>query len=113
MPQKNRLKKKSDFDRVFKRGKKVVSDSFNLFYLLRKKQTVPRFGVVVSKKTEKSAVKRNKTRRMFKEVLRKIIPDIVEMGVDMVFFSSEKTQGKESIRISNEVKATLKGQGLL
>lgn len=69
LSKKNRLKKKKDFEAVFKTGRKHPLD----FFILRIKQTsndFNRFGIIVSKKVSKSAVKRNKIKRIISRILR-------------------------------------------
>ena len=66
---KNRLQKKKDFERVFAQGKGFRQD---LLFLKAAKNDLGtiRFGIVVSKKVSKSAVKRNKVKRRLREIIR-------------------------------------------
>ena len=84
---KNRLKKKHDFENVFKKGK-AVKGSF-LFIKYRKNELgVPRFGFVVSAKVARKAVERNKTRRILSEAVGGRISDLG--GHDIVVFAAGK-----------------------
>ena len=69
LPKKNRLQKKKDFERVFAQGKGFRQD---LLFLKAAKSDLEtlRFGIVVSKKVSKSAVKRNKVKRRLREIIR-------------------------------------------
>lgn len=82
LPQENRLKKKNDFDKVFKRGQGFKQD---FLYLKIRKNNLKssRFGFVVSKKFSKKAVIRNKIRRRLSELIRKKLPEI-EKRIDGV-----------------------------
>lgn len=61
-----------------------------LKYTTHPKRKTPRVAVVVSKKTHKSAVGRNRIRRRIYEIIRQKLPDI-EPNRDLVFiiFSAE------------------------
>ena len=69
-----RIKKQSDFDNLFKNGKKLYSSSFILFYL--KKDSI-KIGYSISKKHGK-AVKRNRIKRLLRSAFRNIKPMIKE-----------------------------------
>ena len=64
-----RLAKRSDFDHLFKCGKKINFPIFTIRYLdngLNKS----RFAVVVSNKISKKATERNKIKRRVREIIR-------------------------------------------
>ena len=65
----NRLKKRSDFDRVFKKGKRVYGKSLLLLYV---KQKDLKIGYSVSKKNG-GAVVRNKVKRLLRAVMREYV----------------------------------------
>lgn len=64
-----RLIKKTDFDYVFNKAKKLVWDNFTLLY---RPNSLPhaRLGFAISKRFVAKAVLRNKIRRIFKESFR-------------------------------------------
>lgn len=66
LPASNRIKKKKDFDLVFKKGK-AVNGSF--LFIKFTPSSRPRFGFVVAAKFAPRAVVRNKVRRLFAGVL--------------------------------------------
>lgn len=78
----NRLKKKKDFERVFKRGKGFKE---NFLYLKIKKSNLKssRFGFMVSKKFSKKAATRNKIKRRLSELVRIKLP-LIKKGIDGV-----------------------------
>ncbi len=63
---KNSLKREKDFEKVFKLGKRLFSNSLTLVYLPSKEMKV---GFAVSKKHGKSVV-RNRIKRLLREAFR-------------------------------------------
>ncbi|MFA5926707.1 MAG: ribonuclease P protein component [Patescibacteria group bacterium] len=85
----NRLKKESSFQWVFRRSKPVFFDNL-VFRVVPAKKTatgpvsdLSRFGLVISAKTEKSAVRRNAIRRYLYSLIKEFLPSIRE-GIDVV-----------------------------
>ncbi|MEE3003508.1 MAG: ribonuclease P protein component [Pseudomonadota bacterium] len=70
---KNILRSSSEFSEVYLSGKKIILKNFIYIYL-KKKSGDPKLGVVVSKKCFKNATDRNHTKRICKEVFRKMLP---------------------------------------
>lgn len=93
---KNRLKKKRDFENVFKKGKAVKS-SFLFIKYIKNELDISRLGFVVSAKVAKKAVERNKIRRILSEGIRGQINNL--NGYDIVVFATGKiiTGHKEDI----------------
>ncbi|RJO62250.1 ribonuclease P protein component [candidate division WS5 bacterium] len=79
-----RLTKGRDFDRVYQKGKRLSSESFNL-NLSANRSAVTRVGIVVGKKFSKKAVERNRAKRVFREAVKEVYTDI-KPGFDMVIF---------------------------
>lgn len=75
---------------AYSKGKTVRSDSISIKYLPSPKNKKTRVAVVVSKKVEKSAVRRNRIRRRIFEVVRPLIENI-EQPTDIIIsvFSAE------------------------
>ena len=61
-----RLKKQSDFQKLFKKGKRAFTPSFTLIYTPSQKMTM---GISIGKKHGKS-VKRNRVKRLLREAFR-------------------------------------------
>ena len=61
-----RLKKQSDFQKLFKKGKRGFSPSLTVIYTPSKQMTM---GISIGKKHGKS-VKRNRIKRLLREVFR-------------------------------------------
>lgn len=66
----NRLKKKKDFELVFKNGRILKSKNVFLKYLSSEVKE-RKVGFIVSKKVSKKAVERNKIKRRLREIIRK------------------------------------------
>ena len=80
-----RLRKSKDFKKVFKEGRRFSSPHFVLYI---GKNTLPnaRFGISISKSHFKLATRRNRLRRIAKEVFREKVSPNVE-GYDFVVAS--------------------------
>ena len=72
MPLDYRLKKEKDFNLVFKKGKRLFSQSLTLVYFASQETKV---GFCVSKKHGKS-VKRNYIKRILRESFRSFAPNL-------------------------------------
>jgi len=68
LPKINRLKKKKDIERVFKRGKGFKED-FLILKIFRGDIKNPRFAFIVSSKVSKKATLRNKIRRRLSKLV--------------------------------------------
>jgi len=66
---KNRLKKKKDFENVFKKGK-GYKENFLYLKILKNNLKTSRFGFVVSKKFSPQATIRNKIKRRLSDLVR-------------------------------------------
>jgi len=90
LPQINRLKKKKDFENVFKDGKGFKED---LLYLKIKKNNLDysRIGFIVGKNFSKKAVERNKIKRRLREIIKERIPDL-KKGLDIIIVVMPKSR---------------------
>ena len=61
------LRKKKEFEELFKKGKRVASRFFATFFLAKEEKKI---GIIVSKKVAKKAVIRNRVRRRIREIYR-------------------------------------------
>lgn len=80
LPARNRLKKKKDFEKVFKEGQGFKQ---GFLYLKIKKNSFrsSRFGFIVSKKFSPKATIRNKIKRRLRELVKIKLPEI-KKGID-------------------------------
>jgi len=83
LPRKNRLKKKKDFERIFKKGKEYKED-FLLLKTISNNLQFSRFGFIINKKVVKKATIRNKIKRRLREVVRREILPKIKKRVDCV-----------------------------
>ncbi|ADY73271.1 Ribonuclease P protein component [Desulfurobacterium thermolithotrophum DSM 11699] len=87
-----RLRKQSDFKRVFDSGKSLGGVTV-AFYFVSNNVDYPRAGFIASKKISKRAVDRNRAKRLMREVFRlnkhKLKP------VDIIFIARKGILGKK------------------
>ncbi len=105
LPRENRIKKKKDFAEVFKGGFTAVG----CFFVLKYKKTgdnLTRCAFVFPVKKEKSAVRRNRVKRLFREVLRKEL-GVMEEGFDMVFIIKAEARDVCYEDVKKDVKKVL------
>lgn len=111
MQKKYRLKRRSDFRRVFRAGTSVANRQFILYIYHRKEEGPPRVGVSVSKKLGK-AVKRNRIRRRIKEVVRQWVEEIPD-GVDLVVIARQPVATMDFSQIRSSLNHLFKKAKLI
>ncbi len=101
-----RLRRDKDFQTLFK-SKKGVFDSVCGIKFKPNGLSISRFAVVVGVKVSKSAVKRNKIRRHYQEILRHHKEEILT-GFDIVLLTSKPAldleYAKKEIRLLQVLK---------
>jgi ribonuclease P protein component len=105
LPQINRLKKKTDFGRVLKKGR-GVREGFLLLKFAKNNLKVSRFGFVVGRKISKKATLRNKIKRRLREALRKELPKL-KPGFDGVLVALKGSEPKGLKETERMVKKIL------
>lgn len=93
----NRLRRDKEFKQVFASGKSVFDSACGIKFS-KNELGVSRFAVVVGTKVSKSAVKRNRVRRQYREIIRLKLDEIKE-GYDVILLV-----GKESLEMEYEQK---------
>lgn len=108
LPRAHRGLKRSDFNRIYKSGKTLKTAFFRIKTAPSDKKT--RFGVVISAKLLKGAVKRNRLRRQISAILADIEPELLQqadivilpestaVGVDFVELHKDLVEGFKKIR---------------
>jgi ribonuclease P protein component len=69
LPQKNRIQKKKDIEKIFKRGRTFKEASL-ILKTIKNSLGISRFGFIVSQKVSKKANVRNKIKRRLREIVR-------------------------------------------
>ena len=91
LPKINRIKKKKDFEAIFKKGRSFKNKLFILRFT-NNDLNQNRFGFVVSLKVSKKATVRNKTRRRLSEIIK---AEKVKPGTDLVLIALPGIEKKE------------------
>jgi ribonuclease P protein component len=92
LPKEKRLRDTRDFKRVYQKGSFFGSQIFTMS-ALPNKRAISRVGVVISKKVEPKAVKRNLLKRRFREAIGALYEKL-PAGYDVVV--SIKPKSKEA-----------------
>lgn len=99
LPRQYRLKNRLAFKATYKIKNSYHKDGLTLFVGLPKKEDLPtKVGFVVSKKTHKRAVKRNRLRRLMRESYRLLLKDgnlgNSQKYMSLIFIGGESALGK-------------------
>ncbi|MBZ1345130.1 MAG: ribonuclease P protein component [Candidatus Nealsonbacteria bacterium] len=100
----NRIKKKKDFERIFKEGQGFKED-FLFLKIAQNNLNISRFGFIVSKNFSKKAVFRNKMKRKLRELVR-IKLDKIKKGIDGILIAQPglaKKDFQETQEITNKI----------
>jgi len=105
LPRINRIKKKKDFETIFKNSKGFKN---NLFILRISKNNLGlnRFGFVVSKKISKKAIIRNRIKRRMSEAIKGEAQKI-KTGTDLVLIASPGIDKKDFSEIKETISNAL------
>lgn len=104
------LTENHEFKRVYSRGKSVVRPTL-VAYCMRKNLPGPRVGITASKKIG-NAVKRNRARRLLRESMRELYPQL-RSGFDIVLVSRGKTPFVNCKTVKMELASALEELGVL
>jgi len=105
LPRVNRIKKKKDFEAVFKEARKAPQSlKSNLFILKVAKNNLGlnRLGIMVSQKVSKKAVERNKVRRRAINAIKDEIKNI-KAGTDLVLIALPGIEKKGFAEIKESI----------
>ena len=110
MLKKNVLRKKTDFDSIYKRGKSVGDRYVVLFY---RQNGLPynRTGFLASKKVGNS-VARNRARRLMKESYRHLL-DRLPVGYDFNIKARNTISGKKCAEVERSLKSAFTRTGVI
>lgn len=111
LPKENRLRKKKDFDLVFKIGK--VAGSANFFLKHSKNNlNVSRIGFICSKKVSKKATQRNRIKRYLRETARGFLP-LMRASEDIIVLAKPGSAVLDFHQTKDEVSQLFKRAGLM
>jgi len=108
LPRKNRLVKEREFKTVFKEGQTSVGR----FFITRFKKNnlnILRFAFVFPVKKEKRATRRNKMKRIFREIVRNNMPNL-KQGYDIIFIIKKKSQESSCSEVEKDIKIFFKNK---
>ena len=109
LKQQYRLKKKYQFNYVYKVGKSSHGKFLMLVYTSSKNQNI-KVGISVSKKVG-NAVKRNRARRLLREAISPFLPNL-EKNCNLIVVAKQSIKGLKMNDVQKDLKHTLEKAGL-
>lgn len=97
-----RLKKRADFLRVQKAGRKWVAKGV-VVEVAENDGLGVRFGLTVSKRVSKLAVTRNKVKRRLRAVACEILSDYAPQNLDIVLIGRAETEKRDYSDLKNDL----------
>lgn len=105
----NAICENRDYRRIYSRGKSIVTPSV-VIYISKNRRQELRVGITTSKKIG-NAVKRNRARRVIREAVRELLPNI-KKGNDIIIVARAKTPYQKSTHIKAILLKQLKSSGI-
>lgn len=103
------LKKRSDFLRIGKEGKRFACPLFSVTMLAAPDERIDvQVGYTVSKKVSKKAVVRNRIKRRLKEAVRLDFPVLAKPGNDYVIIARQASENVEFVQLRESLRFALK-----
>ena len=102
LPKENRLKKEKEFRRVGAGRSRFRGIGLLVAYGIRGEGPA-KIGIVVSKKTARQAVARNRIRRVLREIARQELPRL-KPGVDIVVIALPEFNAEDFTKAQKEVQ---------
>lgn len=106
LPKKNRLNTRN-FEETFKNGFFLPGNTLNLKYFINRKDSKKQISFVVSKKLEKSAVNRNKLKRLGYRTVEKHLITIPEGFSGIFIFNKFDKNNLKNIELDAEINKLL------
>ncbi|NOY35507.1 MAG: ribonuclease P protein component [bacterium] len=110
LPKKHRINKEM-FKKVFPSGRSVHSGLISL-KITKGEEENARFAFVVSAKTAKKAVDRNKLKRRARHIAAKLLPSF-KRGVTVIFFFKKGSEKLDFKELEKEMANICKKAGIL
>lgn len=108
----SRVRKQKDFDRIFGKEGSFFPGGFLAVKAVKNDLGYSRAGFIVSNKISKSAVKRNRIKRLMRESVRLRWEEIIP-GADVVFMARADISEMSFADVDKAVDSLLKKSGLL
>jgi ribonuclease P protein component len=113
LPKDFRLKKRSEFLAVKEKGTLFPSRSFSLLVAEDKQpKRNSLFGFLISRKTDRRAVVRNRIRRRLAAALRPLLRQ-VKPGYKIIFLVRDRSRYEKISRLTEEIKEVLSRLNIL
>ena len=106
-----RIKKRGEFQRIQRSGKKMYSKHF-LIIVAPSDRSESRLGVTVSRKVSKRAVRRNLVKRRIREIFR-LYRSRLREALDIVIIARDGADACSYADMRKEILGTLKHNGYL
>ncbi len=106
------IKKRIDFLKIQSKGKKWVSQGL-IIQTLPGENDIRRVGYTVSKRTDKSAVKRNRIKRRLRAAAADILPVCAKTGHDYILVGRPQTLKRPYETLKKDIQWCLGKLGLL
>lgn len=97
-PKKIRIKKRSEFEEIQKKGKKTFGKNL-ILYRLDSSEKPQKFGVKVNRNI-KGAVKRNRIKRILREIIRKNKDKFKENERVLIYYRQDPSDKLTTVKIS-------------
>lgn len=112
MLKRNVLRKKTDFDSIYKRGKSV-GDRFVVLFYRPNGLAYNRTGFLASKKVGNS-VKRNRARRLMKESYRQLAAQLPDnKHYDFIIIARNTISGRKCAEVQKSLYSAFKRTGVI
>ncbi|HCC59667.1 MAG: ribonuclease P protein component [Candidatus Staskawiczbacteria bacterium RIFOXYC1_FULL_37_43] len=105
LPESNRIKKKKDFEQIFKNGKSF-KDGFLVLKKIKNNLPQSRFVFIISQKVSKKAVVRNKIKRRLAQIIRSNFKNI-KGGADIVLIILPGAEKEDFLSIKKSLNNLL------
>ena len=106
----NRLKKRYQFQYIYKEGKFISEKAVTLHYVASKTKNI-KIGFAVTKKIG-HAIKRNLIRRRLREIMKKNLP-LLKQNYNIIIVAKEQIIETEFINLEKQILNLLKKADLL
>jgi ribonuclease P protein component len=97
-PKEIRIKKRSELEEIFKKGKKNIGKNL-ILYRLDSNEKPQKFGVIVNRDV-KGAVKRNRIKRILREIIRKNKDKFKENERVLIYYRQDPSDKSTTSRVS-------------